>query len=367
MYDVAIVGSGIGGSFLASALRGLNIAVIEKDRKVLPKDSGIVSTSFEKLFPARHFIKNRITRMNLVSPSGNEIEISSKAPFAYILKREMFLDYMRSRAMRSADFINGFVKSVEYRDDYYSVNVNGESINAKFLVGCDGANSFVRKSLGIADPKMVFGLMVRTDSVMEGEIRVFFNKYYSPDFFSWVIPQNDEYGLISSLRPKEYLEYFRQKQALGNGTIYGFPMCLGTTKSFANRALLIGDACGQNKPITGGGIMFSMRAAKHAAETIQEAFEKNLFDEYFLSSYERKWKKDYGSEIRRQLLFRKIYRWLTNKDVDGLFRDFGPSLQELHDFDYDEFTGSWKKMPKIKLLSFMVSSVPHLFRKEISG
>lgn len=364
MYDVIVIGSGIGGSYLASLLKGLNVLVIEKDKKVHPKDSGIVSKRFMEFFKSKALIKNSITRMDLISPSGKEMRITSKKPFAYILKREFFLEYLRSLAMKNAEFENGFVKYVDFYGNHYSVNINGHEYKSRFIVGCDGANSFVRKSLAIQDPRMVYGVMVRSDNVIEGDIKVFFNKYYSPDFFSWIIPQNDEYGLVSFTRPKEYLEYFRQQQSLGRGTLYGFPICLGTTQSYAERALLIGDACGQNKPITGGGIMFSMTAAKYAAETIHSAFENQRFDKYFLSDYEKRWKMDFGTEISRQLLFRHVYRWLSNKDVEKMFEDFGPPLESLEDFDYDKFTDSWKKMPKIKLLFFLLSNFHLLFRKE---
>lgn len=365
MYDVAIVGSGIGGSYLASLLRGLNVLVIEKDKKALPKDSGIVSEQFRKFFSSRRLIKNKINAMDLISPSGKKIEIRAEKPFAMILKRELFLEFLRSRAMRKADFLNGFAKRIEFNGDFYTIAADGSEVKARFIVGCDGANSIVRKSLGIKEPKMVYGMMVRSRKVVDGEtIKVLFNKYYSPDFFSWIIPQNDEYGLISYVRPREYLQYFRQKEHLSEGTLYGFPICLGTTKSFAERALLIGDACGQNKPITGGGIMFSMTAAKYAAEVIQEAFERERFSAFNLSDYERSWKWDFGAEISRQLLFRRVYRWLTNPDIDRLFDDFGPSLESLDNFNYDKFSDSWKKMPKIKLLSFVFSSLPLLLKKE---
>src|SRR3989338_3946811 len=104
MYDVIIVGGGIAGCYLASRLHGLNVLLIEKDKKVTLKDSGIVSADFLQFF-SKAPIKTEIHRMDVFSPSGNSFTIYDNRPFAYILKREAFGSYLRKLASRNAEII----------------------------------------------------------------------------------------------------------------------------------------------------------------------------------------------------------------------------------------------------------------------
>jgi flavin-dependent dehydrogenase len=193
--------------------------------------------------------------------------------------------------------------------------------------------------------------MIKTKNNLQGNINVFFNKYFSPDFFSWIIPQNNEYGLISSVRPREYLMYFQRKIYLPDGHIYAYLIPTGYTKSYANRTILVGDAAGQNKPLTGGGIMFGLKAANYAAAVIKDAFETDSYDENHLWPYEMlwMWKKDFGWEIDKQFLARMFYRRLTNKQLDKIFLEIGPEISKLDDFDYDKFSTAAGKMSKKKM------------------
>ncbi len=355
MFDVIIVGGGVAGTYLASKLSGLNVLLIEKNKKVILKDSGIVSKDFMKFFDEQ-LIKYSINRMDIFSPSGYSFTLNNHNPFAYILKRELFSKYLRIKAKRNASIVYENALGVTYNKESVTVHTTGGSYEGKLVIGADGANSMVRRYAHIQRPFLSLGIMVKTRNSLSGNINVFFNKYFSPDFFSWIIPQNNEYGTISSVRPREYLRHFEKKLYLPGGNMYAYLIPTGYVRSYSNRTLLVGDACGQNKPLTGGGIMFGLKAAGHAAITIQEAFERNRFDAGFLSKYESAWKRDFAWEIDKQFLVRMLYRNLTNKQIDKVFVELGPHIEKLSSFDYDKFSGAWVKLPKIKLLRLAIST-----------
>lgn len=359
MHDVIIVGGGVAGCYLASRLGGLNVLLIEKNKKVTLKDSGIVSKDFLDFFDG--FVQDEITKMEAFSPSGLQFTLNSGTPFAYIIKRIEFSKHLRTIAKRNSQIVYENVLGVTYEKDCVTVHTTGGTHQGKIVIGADGANSIVRRYARIQRPFLALGIMVKTASKIGGGINVFFNKHYSPDFFSWIIPQNDEYGTISSIRPREYLKHFEKKQFLPGGQMFAYLIPTGYVKSYSTRTMLIGDACGQNKPLTGGGIMFGLRAARHAAATIENAFEKNSFDANALKQYETDWKRDFASEIDKQFLVRMLYRRLSNRDIDMLFKEIGPDIEKLSDFDYDKFSGAWVQLPKIKLMKLAVRAAMSMF------
>ncbi len=366
MYDVVIAGAGIAGSYLASRINPkYSVLILEQNRKVIPKDSGIVSTRFDNIFggSAKKLVKFRINKMECVSPSGHTFSLQSDEPYAYILRRKMFGRSLRKNARKNADISYETVESVKFAENCAVVKTKDEEYRAKIVVGCDGTNSVVRRAMNIENPKVALGIMVKTRQKMEGDISVFFNKYFSPDFFSWIIPQNNEYGIMTCVRPKDYFDYFVKKTYLPPGKMYAYMIPYTYTKSYENNALLIGDACGQNKPLTGGGIMYSMMAAQHAADVINSALKEGTFSKHFLSSYEKMWKKDIAWEIEKQYMLRMIYRKLTNKEIDGMFKDFGYVLSMLDGFDYDKLSDEWKKLPKFKLARFLLPKITRIIGK----
>lgn len=358
MHDVIIAGGGVGGLHLASRLKDLDVLVLERNKEITLRDSGIVSKDFLKFFSGKGLIKDEITHMELLS--GKEaINLRTTRPFAYILKRERLTKHLRKAAAKTAEIRYETVTGVDYSDGV-TVRTAGGSHRCRLVVGSDGCGSIVRRAAGIRETKMCMGLMAITEKKEGRNVKVFFNKHYSPDFFSWLIPQNREYGMISSVRPREYLEFFRKRERLAGGKLYAYPIPLGFTKSFSKNTLLIGDSCGQVKPLTGGGIMFSLRAAVHAQKAISHAFLNNRFDENSLGNYERLWKGDFGSEIAKELLFRRLYRRLSNPEIDSLFRDFRDAMESLDYFDYDRFSDAWIRLPKIKLLKAALLKSPVL-------
>lgn len=354
-HDVIVVGGGVGGLHLAGKLKGLDVLVLERNRRVTLRDSGIVSTHFSEFFRNTGLVKDRIKHMELLSQKET-INIRTSRPFAYILKREEFTKHLRKKAAKNAEIRYENVTGVEHSGGGVTVRTGMHEYRCKIVVGSDGFNSIVRRSVKIKDPQFCIGIMVIGSRPKEKGIKVFFNKHYSPDFFSWIIPQNREYGIISGIRPKEYLDFFRKKESLEDGRIYSYPIPVGSTRSFSTNTVLLGDACGQVKPLTGGGIMFSLRASAHAAHVIGKAFDENRFDERQLKKYESLWKRDFGCEIQKQMLFRRMYRLMTNREIDGMFTEFKAALENLDYFDYDRFSNAWVKMPKTRLIKAAIQN-----------
>ncbi len=358
MHDVIIAGCGLGGGYLNKLLSdGIDVKVIEKSRRIVPRDSGIVSIRFNALLEgAENFIGHEIYRMK-ISSAAKSFMLRSDSAFAYILKREKLLKFLRKEKNICYETIDNII----YSNDRVIVETNKSVHEAKIIIGCDGAASTARRHAGIESPSLYTGMLSRTSEIEYDEINVFLNKLFSPDFFSWAIPQNKEFGLVTGISPRERMEYFRKTMSLKKGRIYAYPIPMGVTKSYSNRVLLLGDACGQTKPTTCGGIIFSMLAARHAAATINESLEKGAFNEKFLSRYEKKWMHEFGNEIKKQMLFRKAYRNMSNKDIDRLFGAFGKHIERLKNFDYDKLSTSLWRMPKIKMAMFALRNAKSFF------
>lgn len=352
MYDVIVVGSGVGGSCVAAGLDA-DVLVLEKDKRIVPKDSGIVSRQFEAAFPHSGLVQHAISRMEIRS-RNEHFFLKSRRPYAYLIDRVGFSSSLRRRIRKRAQLRYETVKEIRY-GRHVTVLTNKGEHEARLVIGSDGANSVVRKSAGITLNTVFLGLMVKCRKISGDTISVHFNKEFSPDFFSWVIPQDAEYGIIAAKNAASSLERFRNTLQLPEGTLYAYPIPVGYTKSYADRCILIGDACGQTKPLTGGGIVFSLLAARHAVAVISSALKEKRFEAAFLARYERLWKAEFGSEIRRQLWLRRIYMKMSNSDIDTLFRTFGKHIESIDNFDYDKLTDSWARIPKTALARYAIA------------
>lgn len=364
-YDAIIIGGGISGSYLGHLLasQGRKTLIIEKNRGT-KKDSGIVSARvFDFIKLPRRLIKKNVKQMKFVSPSGKSFLISSEKPFAFILRRGEFERHLRRMATKSgAKFLYEECKGIRILESGAEAFA-GRRFTAKIIIGCDGANSIVRRCLGFSNPS-IFSAAIsygRMKGKTDNEITIYFNNFFSPHFFSWFIPYNNEAGLICKTDLFDYMQFFHRSVGFVPRKTLCSIIPIGTTKSFYDRCLLVGDSCGQVKPSTGGGIVYSLIAASIAAETIKQAFEQGRFDSNMLENYEREWKKRIGSEIRFQLFLRKLYRKLSNRDIDELFEDFGPHVSQVKDFDYDCISSIIWKMPKIKTLKYVLKYIPLMF------
>lgn len=90
-------------------------------------------------------------------------------------------------------------------------------------------------------------------------------------------------------------------------------------RTYSDRVVVLGDAAGLVKPTTGGGIYYSLLSADLAAQTLTELLPRNELNAASLAIYERRWRTRLGSELRWQLLLRRIAHRMGNEDIDRLF------------------------------------------------
>ncbi len=100
--------------------------------------------------------------------------------------------------------------------------------------------------------------------------------------------------------------------------------------------LIVGDAAGQAKPTTAGGIFSCGMAGIMAGKAISEALK--MGNSSLLINYEKQWKEKFGKEFEKQNLARKILSRLDNNTVNKLFNSITPEIEEdisnKEDFDF---------------------------------
>ena len=123
----------------------------------------------------------------------------------------------------------------------------------------------------------------------------------------------------------------------------------GPIKKFVvNNTVTVGDAAGQAKPTTAGGIFSCGMGGIFAGNAISEYLKTN--DKSKLSNYEIMWRKKFGKEFEKQILARKVLSRIDNSAVNKLFDIITPEI--VNDIskqdDFDFHTGSIIKLLGLK-------------------
>ena len=105
-------------------------------------------------------------------------------------------------------------------------------------------------------------------------------------------------------------------------------------KLVVGTALAIGDAAGQTKPTTGGGLAFAAITAKIAAGATIGAM-----DEGGLSRYEELWWEIFGREVKAMLFLRRLLNSIDDNGLESL-------VALLRDAGFEEAAVKWGDMDR---------------------
>lgn len=297
MHDVIVVGAGPIGSYTACLLaqEGLDVGVFEKN-PFIGKDincTGIVSAECIKKFDLPdEVILGQVNSIKAFSPSGRCLRYESAKPLAYIINRSLFdREINKMAVIEGAEIhLNARVKEVNNTGGVFEVKVKteGKARTFRSRTGVIATGFEINSLEGILSGPKDFLYGIQTDIKVQDicDIEVYFGEKVAPGSFGWIVPTDDnsaKVGLITKENPAALLRRFLRNPLIAHrldtceSQIKCSPIPFGRIpKSYAERLIIVGEAAGQVKTTTGGGIYFGLLCSEIAVRTILKAKEWGL-------------------------------------------------------------------------------------------
>jgi digeranylgeranylglycerophospholipid reductase len=345
--DVVVVGNGPSGCEAARhASKGHDTVLVGCGKRRV-QCAGLISKSGMERIGVKEddFILNTVRGARIFSPGGVKIEVDGRRPVAYAVDRLAFDRHLLEKAQDSgARYVEDWATKVG--QEGVCLRGAGE-VKSDRTILATGTDYTLQMECKIERPtEFLVGGQYEMDAECD---RDFVELHFVvPDFFAWVIPLKDRarIGLCVKGNPRPHLDRFvkRLKAAgrLKSDRVYAesfgiIPVHKPSMKTQFGNVVTLGDAAGQVKASTGGGIIFGIQAAEHACSP----------------DYERLWRGHLGFDLRLHLMIHRTLNRLSDKGKDRFFRIVGESraaLENCGDMDYAEKTlGGVLKDPKFVL------------------
>ena len=125
-------------------------------------------------------------------------------------------------------------------------------------------------------------------------------------------------------------------------------------RTYGERLIAVGDAAGQVKPTSGGGIYYGLLSAEIAAGTLHGALEDGDLSARRLIRYERSWKKKLGRELTVGYWARRIFERLSERQIDRIFEiirsgNIDEAMLKAKDLSFD-----WHSKTILRLLRYQM-------------
>jgi digeranylgeranylglycerophospholipid reductase len=338
--DVVIVGAGPAGSCCARelALRGFKTLLLEEHETVADKVlcTGIIGINAFQEFPLpSETIVGPLGGMKVMSRYGTQLPYTPLQPIAYIVDKGAFNLALAAQATAAGALLYTATRAHDLIIDDQGVHLNATAaggrplrFHAPMAVLACGVHYQLTKKLGLGQPReFLQGAQTEVPWTLTPCTEVHLNKELSPEAFAWIVPVHNGYTRVGVMCAQDALGALRRfldplapqwrerpDIHLGSKPISQIPL----RRTYTERVLVIGEAAGQVKATTGGGIYYGLLAARLAAETVSTAFVTGCFSAEQLCAYERAWKSLLGSELTLGLSFRKFYGWLGDRQTDVL-------------------------------------------------
>ena len=330
MYDVIVVSAGSAGNNVAyrMASSGFSVAVVDWRQRIGDKlCTGIVGRECLQRFPIDRSLVFRDARSATVTaPGGETVDFVTEDVQAHVVDRVSYVASFAERAREAgAHYYLGCrvteVSTTPHAVVQYTDEHEKRSLEGRALVLASGFGSELTGQLGLGKVgDYVTGVQAEVLAPEVNGLQVYFGRGVAPGFFAWLTPTRGGRalaGLLSRSHGQSYLENLvRRLQEEGKITEviksparWGIPL-RPLPRSHGERVLVVGDAAGQVKPTTGGGIYYSLVASDVAAETLRTALIEDNLSASSLSYYEKSWRSALSKELEVGYSARRIFEGL---------------------------------------------------------
>ena len=358
-FDVVIIGAGPSGSNAAISYKKLNpdLKIALVDKAIFPRDKscgdafgpGVISAL--KRFGNEHILEDEpeVVSTTLFGPKNIGIqnyipEVKNKEDsIVYVIPRldldNRILNLAKEEEVETFEgyrFSNFFIN-----EESVSVEIENEEkekyiLDAKLLVGADGANSRVRKSLNLkqnSDWNKAIAIRAYIDSpnyleIFKERTLMFEINVSAIKGYAWAFPSkgnllNIGIGVPLSVFKKEKMDIKNLldefvKTLESRGVIvenlrmeksFMLPFASSRPKLAHNRVALIGDAGSMINPMSGEGIFYGMEAGFLLAnETHQLINESASMLNTGIRKYEKVFNKRFGKHFLSCSLARLVFQ-----------------------------------------------------------
>ncbi len=349
-FRVLIIGAGPAGSFAAELLAkgGVSVALFDGRPQGEPKacGGGVTAKALKAWPQLLNAVGRTVDELEMYSPSGKRLHLKLDEPFA-IYSRIAFDSYLRDEAKAAGAEV--FTAKISARKTKRSGSgwilqtvAGGAEWKGQTLVGADGAGSAIARMLagplGPSEMEVAFGYRAPLpESSIAPTVVAFLPGWVG---YAWAFPRPDHisFGIattqdafqhepLDKLLWRFMLGYYRQledakaklwvsrktdqarderirNKLAATAERYAARIPGLNDKTWDTRQVcgegwaLLGDAAGFADPVTGEGIYYALRSAE-------------LFAESFLAGtpldYERRWREDFGSDLRRASQMRRRF------------------------------------------------------------
>jgi len=364
-YDVIIAGAGPSGLHAARRLaeKGYEVLVLEKKAEV-GQDvncTGIIGReTFERFSLSPESRQRDIQDVRLVSPSGVSIVYRHPKPFACIVDRRKFdRDLARAAEAAGVEIRTGsLVEQVLTGDGGVAVKTGeGEGevggageFRARVAVLATGVHWDLSRQAGLGVPRgRMVGAQVELEAPDADLPTIYAGTEIAAGGFAWGVPTapgRAKFGLITESDPRGCFHMFAARHIEGvygsglNGDVQYKIIAQGPAIRTSGRSVIaLGEAAGQVKTTTGGGISYGLHCAEIAASIIGAGLRRGSAGEIDLREYDRAWRKALLKEIQLGLFARKIWSRLSDAHIESAFRvaqedGLIPLVQNHGDFDW---------------------------------
>lgn len=356
-YDAAIIGAGPAGSTVAKILSESGYNVLLTDKSKFPRDKtcggGLPIKIFEK-FP---YLKND-DLIESYSYGGTiyssslkyKVQVEKEKPILGMVIRKKFDNGLVKLAIDNGTKFIGGKKTIDIKisDEKGLIKLeDGTKIESDIIVGADGVWSTTAKKTGLIKRKINASISLCAELPISNEkMDEFFTskrygqmhlKLFGIAGYGWVFPKKNHINIgIGEINLEEdktknkinlkliidrYIKLLKDTNLIpknliidkiNGAAIPNFPL----EKTYSDRLIMVGDAAGLANPFTGEGIFYAMDSAQMASAIIIKALENNNVKSEYLSEYERKWKNEFGKDLK---LFLKSAR-LWSKDNENFIK-----------------------------------------------